>query len=339
MFDFSKMAIEGTGLNDLLNNQFLKRKFVTIVDTNGEIKKQIAEIESLKFIIVNNTHVNLNGSFHKYFNSGIHNYNDFSISNLVEVLIDLSNKFHINPYLTRLHNLEFGVNVILPFDTNIFLNSILSYKGREYEKETFTNKGYLIRFSFDHYELKIYNKAIQYGLTTNTLRFEIKVKKMQYFEDKGIGVSMLCDLLKPEVYGKLIKQLLKALTELVIYDNSIILNELPEKEKDLLTNGSNPKFWIAQKKSNCEDFKYKRKRFKFLVKKYGKQNLQETVSNLIENKWNVLTNINTSSEQKITEYLNLFSITKFPELTTFKKSNTMHTPQINQLNEVLNLGI
>ena len=327
MFDFVKNNYRDNIKNELLNNSLLV--FEKTIDSEGVILKEIAEYNNLKFILGEN-YIYINGSLHKYFNNGTHNYNDFNIFNLVEVLNDLTLKFKINPFLSTIHNLEFGVNVILPFDTNMFLNSILSYKGKEYEKETYNGKGYLLRFTFDNYQLKIYNKGFQYGINTNVLRFEIKVKKMEYFKHHKVKLSTLSELLNNTIYSDLKYLLLEACNELLIYDNTIKLKGLPAKEKQVLKNGSNPKYWIELKENDKDKFKYKRKEFRKLVSKYGTQNLQETVYKLIENKCNELTKPNIETDKRITEYLSQFKNKKLPELTTFRSANK--EPEITRIN-------
>lgn len=317
MFDFIKTNIKYLNPNTLEKNTLLS--FQTTVDSEGVIKNRIAEYNNLKFKIIDEKYININGSVHKYFNSGLHNYNDFTIPNLFEVFADLSNKFDLNPFLTSLHNLEFGVNVIVPFATNKLLNSIISYKGKEYEVERYNGKGYLLRFSFDHYDLKIYNKGLQYQQPENILRFEIKVKRMEYFRTRDINIKCLSDLLNTDNYRKLKTCLLKAFSEILIYDNSIKLKGLPKRESVVLINGKNPKYW-SELVEKGRDIKYKRNRFNFLVAKYGKQNIKETILKLIENKFVELSVINTSTQIKIKEYLNQFQDITYPELTTFKSA-------------------
>lgn len=312
--------------------------FDITVDSNGEIKKRIAGYRDLKVKIIEEKFININGSVHKYFNNGFHNYNDFTVSDFLMVCADLSKKFNLNPYSTALHNVEFGVNVLLPFNTREVLNAIISYKGKEYEQETFSGKGYLIRFPFDHYDLKIYDKGHQYELGKNVFRFEIKVKKMEYFKKRGIEILHLSDLFDSLQYGKLKECLLKAITELVIYDPTIELEDLPPREKTVLLNGKNPKYWTALKQQGI-DIKKKRNRFNELVLKHGKQNTKAVIYDLIENKWDELSSIDTSTAVNVLSYLSQFDPKTFPEITTFENTNSqINQPRINSSNKELITG-
>lgn len=333
MFDFIKTNIKNIPPSELINNPLLS--FHITVNSEGVIQNRIAEYNNLKFKIIDEKYINLNGSVHKYFNGGIHNHTDFTIKNLVFVCSDLSQKFNLNPFITHLHNLEFGVNVILPFNTNDVLNSIISYKGKECEIERFNGKGYLIRFTFDHYDLKIYNKGLQYEQDKNILRFEIKVKKMEYFKKRKINISLLSDLIKLDIYNKLKKCLLMAFKGVLMYDNSIKLNGLPQREKTVLMNGKNPKYWIELKEQGKE-IKKIRIRFNDLVLKYGKQNLKQTIYNLIENKLIEITKIDTSTEIEIQNYLNQFHNQTLPKVTVFESAETeSNLPQSNSSNKEL----
>ncbi len=124
-----------------------------------------------------------------------------------------------------------------------------------------------------------------------------------------------------------------------MYDNSIKLKGLPQREKTVLINGKNPKYWIELKQQGKE-IKKKRTRFAGLVLKYGKQNLKETIYNLIENKLIEVTKTDTSTEQKISEYLNQFHNQTLPKVTVFESAEIKSNyPQSNSSNKGLISGV
>ena len=61
----------------------------------------------------------LQGSLHRYGRGGIHNADDFTAADLLATLDELITTFGINPFTSRLNNIEFGVNVVLPFPVAI----------------------------------------------------------------------------------------------------------------------------------------------------------------------------------------------------------------------------
>ena len=320
MYDFHKAEIINTPPTELSKNKLLE----FIIDCNmqtGELKEHIreAKFNQLEFNIFCNKFINLSGSFHKYHNSANHNHNDYALSDFYRTLIDLDKKFNINPFNALLHNLEVGVNIKLPFETKVFLNSILSFKGKEYELDTFRGRGYMLRFVFDQYELKIYDKGLQYQLKDNVLRFEIKVRKMYYLESKGVFIFNYPDLLDARNIERLKQILLKSFDSLLVFDNTINLNKIKnKKERDILTNGSNPKFWVNLKSNNKNTYKKKRDHFKKLVSKYS--DTKQTVRNILYSKLDAVTTIDSNLEKKVKELLIQKGFKTVPDLTESKTS-------------------
>lgn len=334
MFDFIKTNNPYFTPIELVNNPLLS--FNIEVDKNGEILKRISEYQNFKFIIKNEKYININGSLHKFFNGGIHNHNDYTIKNHLEVCNKLTELFRINPFNATIHNIEFGVNIIIPFNTNDFLNSIILYKVRECETETFGGKGYLLRFTFDHYQLKIYNKQLQYSLDESLIRFEIKVTKMEFFKKRNISLKTLSDTLKNENYPILVNLLLNAYSDLLIYDNSINLKKLNQRDKNTLLLGNNPKYWKEQI-INGKEIKKKRTRFKLLVSKYGKRNIYKTVFEIIRNKAEGITRVTPELQTNIDDYLNSFKIQTYPKVTNFRDETIIGSlPKNNTSNKGLN---
>jgi hypothetical protein len=324
MYDYNKADIIKTPIELFSNNTLLE----FIIDCNiktGELKEhiQIAEYKELEFTIIQKKYLNVKGSFHKYWNTENTNFNDYSINDFYLTLNELNQKFDINPFNALIHNIEFGVNVILPFRTQTFLNSIIAFKGKEYKKETFNGRGYLLRFEFGQYELKIYDKGFQYQLKENILRFEIKVRKMEYLKSKKIYVTSYADLLRIENIKKLKSLLLKTFKELLIYDDTIELNKVKKSiEREILLNGKNPKYWHQLRLQNKNTYKKKRTRFREIVLKYGSSKNSVEVYNLIESKLNRITSLNESTRDKINYLINNKSFKSVPILTALNSKCT-----------------
>jgi len=141
MIDGIKVFNLSVPSNKLLENPLLADYWHTNVkNTDGEIKKEFAEYFGLSFT-VKNRNVRLQGSIHKYKNHGKHNYDDFTSHEVKNVLTELSEHFSINLYRSELNNLEFGVNVELPFSPKLILDNIVCYKGDPFsiqiEEESF----------------------------------------------------------------------------------------------------------------------------------------------------------------------------------------------------------
>lgn len=323
MYDFHKGEIINTSTTDLIENELLEFEIVCNTRT-GEIKEYIKEAKynNLEFDIYHDKFINLNGSFHKYHNILNQNHNDYNLRDYYDTLRDLNKKFKINPFNALLHNLEFGVNVALPFDTKVFLNAILSFKGKEYELDTFKGRGYLLRFVFDQYDLKIYDKGLQYHLNDNILRFEIKVRRMYFLESKGVFIISYPDLLDVKNIQKLKQILIRAFDSLLVYDNSINIKGIKSKrEREILTNGSNPKYWVNLKLSNKNTYKKKRIQFKKLVSKHSDK--KQTVRNLLCNKLDTVTYIDNDLHEKIKSLVIHKGFKSVPNLTDNQTSGVL----------------
>lgn len=173
--------------------------------------------------------VRLQGSVHKYRNNGWHNYDDFRAEEVAEVIRELSERFEIDTETSLLSNVEFGVNVVLPFGVHVVLDNLISYKGKEF--------GYEVEEGISYYQcmrtkfiIKIYDKTKQFNLPDIVLKFEIKVTAMQYLETKGIKLRYLSDLLNMDIYKPLGNVLTEVFEGILFRDNTINENDLTTKE-------------------------------------------------------------------------------------------------------------
>ena len=87
--------------------------------------------------------------------------------------------------------------------------------------ERFNGKGHLKRFCYSQYEVKVYDKGKQYGLTYDVLRFEKKLKKME-----GFGYIKLDDLTSHEIIKRASNTLLETAKVLIVSEPYINKNAL-----------------------------------------------------------------------------------------------------------------
>lgn len=336
MIDYKYSDVSGITPVDFLRNNLLQFYVNVKLDT-GELdnfknadrnKKGYRPLEERKavynhcnFIVTNGKYINFSGSVHEYFNNG-DNSTDFTFYDLFSVTKDLHKKFKINPFLEPLHNVEHGVNILLPFDTQTLLNAILCFKGKEYELRRFSAGGSMIKFTVGQYQFKIYEKGKQRGLHPNLLRIEIKTTTMEFLRAKGITLYNSADLLNPAIHPKLCKLLVDFCKQLIIYDASINPEEAKPNERKILMEGQNPKYWTALNKSNRELYKKRLQRFRQLNLKYGKLNPQQKIIDLVQNKWEQLTYIEPEKLNEINYYLNQIRPENFPQNNRSNESVT-----------------
>jgi len=245
-----------------------------------------ADLNGLTINIVNQKYINLDGSLHENYHGN--NYSQFYSIELHHSISEICNQLSIDANKTPLHNLEFGVNICLPFPVEYFLNAVLCCKGQEYEKKNFKGNGYLKKFVFNQYELKIYDKGKQYNLSENILRIEIKVTRMQYLISKGINVTYLSDLLNSTIQTQFKELLVKAFSTIVIHEKNVKDTILTTSEQRSYSQFKHQLYWRELWDTNQSQY---RKRFKIhyeLMEKVGQKNLRNSILELITFTWNEL---------------------------------------------------
>lgn len=229
----------------LIENQYLDGHWKTTINSDAVIQNNFAEYFGLKFTI-KNAKVRLEGSVHKYRNEGRHNYDDFTAVDVAEVVRELSERFEIDTTQTQLNNVEFGVNVILPFRVSVVLNNLIVYKGEPFMRLNEEGMNYY-QCKKTQFIIKIYDKGKQYNLPENVLRFEIKVLRMQYLKLKGVPLRYLSDLLNMDIYEPLGNILTEVFEGILFGNNTLNEKLLSVKESKTFLRGNNPKEWITQK--------------------------------------------------------------------------------------------
>ncbi len=284
MIDFIKLDIRHVGVQNLLNNEYIKNWERTYSDC-GKVDKHVGEFEGIKFTI-NHSYIELSGSIHKYYNRlnrlGNQNHNIFTLGNLKWVCEDLEDKFGILPDLAKIKNVEYGLNFQIEKNPTQFINeNIIAYKYHPTsEVRYYSHGGYLTRYQFAEYEVKIYDKTAQYLLDENILRFEVKTKKSRHI--KFSRARTLHDLTNEETFQSLRDNLISKVKSLKIIDK-IDSNDI------YYLKIINPKFWEEiDKESNYKKYINMRK-----YKSYIEEN------NLITEKSKLLSFIETEFQSYI----------------------------------------
>lgn len=275
-------------------------------------QKRFAEYESLKFIYSpKNKSVKLKGSLHKFFNNGKHNHNDFHLEDILLTIDYLVKHFQINPVKSIINNLEFGINITLPFDPDRVINSLICHKRNAFVKMPYRNGNGKI-CNTNEYIIKVYNKTKQYNLSENILRFEIKVTRMHFLTAKDIIIQDLTDLIKFENFKRLMSLLLLYYDDILLFEyDSMTGKRLTYKDEIFIKDARNTDYWERTRPntrdyvSGCKSpdykkryYKYQRelKRFKAIIDKYTPDNLKTQVRAVIQDKIDYLLNITDSTQ-------------------------------------------
>ncbi len=235
----------------------------------GEIEYPFCDKLGNIEIRITNGRVCLKNSIHKLNNfrkTGVeHNYNDFTYSELVENIDFLDNRL---PKIeeTRLSQLEFGLNIEIDNPAEVIIReNIIMHKHKIHnEHHTFKGRGEYKQFSHSNYYIKVYDKAKQYRLFENILRFEIKHIKSNSFNPYGI--YHILDLKDKECLNRLFKDLLQRFDEMLIIDNYKDNPKIPKKVKNQIEKYTSYNYW--EEFPNRMQKAREKKRFEKVLEKY-----------------------------------------------------------------------
>lgn len=294
MIDFIKYELIGITPKSLGDNSLLE--FETKVNTStGELGVYShAYFKGLEFKIYSSTEANpsgritIEGSLHKYWNDGGHNFNDFNIHNVSEVIQNLNFRFNIQPENCQLKQLEIGVNIVPPYSTKTILQSCIMHKTDLFKWVFTADEGNYIQVQHSNYYIKIYDKQKHYvnkgfEVPRETMRFEIKYKREKLSTTlKKKGIITLQDVLNFGLHN--FKPLLLQEWRNVLFYDFTTLDNSRFKHRY-----SNPVYWVNLKQEN---FKYHRKNLNKITEN-NPENLKTKIADLIAEKVDIL-NIKTT---------------------------------------------
>ena len=297
MIDYIKIRLVDYSANNLLNNLLLNfgrninENSGEIINTNNKGKEitphRIAYFQGLTFKVYDTGSIYISGSIHKYYYNGLHNFNDFGINELNIVLKDLKEKFNLQTKQCRLVNIELGVNIQPPIETNEILKRCLLHKTKPFEYQKNSDEGKYIQCEHTQYWVKKYDKRLHYqknfDIENDILRFELKFNRMEYFNKKG--VYTLKDLLKHGLHN-FKERILLEWNNVLHYENNLIEDKVVNLEYGSLN------YWLELKKDN---FNYHRKKLNKLIQE-NPNNIKVKVNDLISEKIDLLNSNTTQND-------------------------------------------
>lgn len=267
----------------------LERK---VFEKTGEIQrygnKEIATRHNMKFTIYDSGLIIIRGSLHTLHNARHNrknkysqpmNHDDFTYEKLSETIKYLMEEFNLNPDETRVHHIEFGVNLTsLPFPTHLVLDSLIVYKNKPFTPMRIKHRGQGKECHFTQAGIKIYDKAMQNKLPCDILRFEVKVTKMQALQkNKKLHLS---DLLNESTWELFTRKILSELESCIISD-TVDQTLLDERERIIFIACENPRTWKQIEKS--KRYRYK-KTYNNLINQHGEFKIKSHLKKEIYNK-------------------------------------------------------
>lgn len=224
----------------------------------------------------------VHGSLHKNYFYG-ENVQNFTKSQMLDEIENISNGLALNSSYANICNIEIGINILMPISPIQFLDSsLLSYKGKRFEKYAVDNGGKSIGYhcKLGQYSVKVYDKGLQYGLESNLMRIEARFVKMEAIgRITGDTLSTLKSLEKEDV-----KKIISNLWD------GVLINELvnaPDiiKDSELYLQVTNFQYMKSLQKLNRRKHDYILDKFKKLCASHGNRMhalVKESIINEVE---------------------------------------------------------
>jgi hypothetical protein len=300
--DFIKAQLVGLSEEHFLNNiglgvgKFLKYNGLVFTpvfekETSDTVKYWYNEFENFKLKIYESGGIYFSGSLHKFYNNGLHNHNEFNQSAYTETLERIKSVYGIEPQSIRIIQIEYGVNIKPPINTNDILYNLLQHKNKDFEQKISNDKGDYLQCEHSQYIIKVYNKAKQYKLIDEVLRIEIKQTNWSEYRKKGIRtLKDFNDTNKLQF----LDYLLGKWNEIVFYDPT-------NKNVDKWIKYSNINFWRSIKTISDKNKSKHKNRLKELNKSNG-LDIQNRIHNEIIKTVNLLQgvrNFNFNKNQRV----------------------------------------
>lgn len=193
---------------------------------------------------------------------------------MINVIKSLLDDFELKPYLCKLLNIEFGLN-LEPFgDINKLLDGLVEHKGKKFDS---SSNGNFRECEHSDYKIKIYNKSEQCKLQKPKLRYEIHFNKMRKL--RPMKIETLKDLIDHDWTSSIIDYLLKIWDEVLLIDYTLDA-EFNIKRISWL----NPNYW---KSLSPMQKSRERKKMNEIILSHSRR-LQLNNKLRIESKWNDL---------------------------------------------------
>ncbi|RTY94328.1 hypothetical protein EKL32_11260 [Flavobacterium sp. GSN2] len=230
---------------------------------------------------------------HYYFNGNLHNANDFTAIDSINIIKEFKTTFNINLMNLKVVNIEYGLNVISSIDIKDLITYLAYHEKNEFRTDIglpYSKKSYRIDKNgrANQYKIiKAYAKGIQFPKFTdiNTFRFEVKSKESKYIRE--LGVKTLSDLLNKDVYVLMADNIIKEFEKVLILDNHTDIKILSIEDQLKLNGYLNPHAWYKFINQSRNVFAKNKTRYNNLIDKTG-DHLKKQLEKIIIEKLEVL---------------------------------------------------
>lgn len=296
MIDFIKIKITDEALiNEAWGNDNLVYEGKSERRFEYEIKELVTKSYKNLYFTKYQNRLEIKGSLHYYFNNGIHNANDFYISDCIDTILEIKTIFNLDLSKCYIINLEYGLNCIPPILVSDLILNIIYHEKRLFNRPK--EFDFKIAGNEAYKQIKAYDKSVQFpNHCNNTFRFEVKSKQAKFIN--SLGLFTLEDLTIMDNYNLLINSLLKEWDNILLFDLS----------KNIDRKFFNTQFWEdILKNGNRNKFNNQKNTY---FRKLGPDNLHAKIKKIISQKIQLLKcvqipttiNLETAQSEKIRKY-------------------------------------
>lgn len=217
------------------------------------------------------------------------NYWDLTYSDLGCAIYDLADSLKLRPNELKIRSIEMGLNLpmTLDFDALKLTTMMLNFKNRFFEDMTKSNTKTSVgkECLLQEYIIKMYSKTKEADLDWELLRYEIRVKKMNYLQNSTIRT--LEDLLDKRNLLYLKDKLVENLEEIVFFDNTVPISELKPSERAIYMNWQSEFYRkeLFEADSRHRKFNYQKQKFEEIIEKHGEHKIKPTLINQVSETW------------------------------------------------------
>jgi hypothetical protein len=290
MVDFLKLSVFCTQLiNYLYSHNLLEwvksEDRLNLFDKEVIKTKTVKQYKGILFCFYENR-IDILFKPHCYFNGGLHNANDFTVTDCIKTINEFKNTLQIDLKLLKVVNIEFGINILSPICIKTLITSLLYHKRNEFrtDKLAFSKKSFKPTPNGTmnrHKSINGYAKTIQCPnyCVINTFRFEVNSKRSKYINK--LGISTADDLLGFDRYLNISNEIKKEFDKVLLLELETDFSNLSEIEQAKFKNYLNTTTWYYISQDPYKNrFNKERAKYNILVKKIP-NNLKNTLTKII----------------------------------------------------------
>lgn len=248
MIDYIKLDITHVGQEDLLKKFTFKENW----KSRGRFLYLEAHFHGLTIQINPKTgRIFLSGSLHKFYRlyqtGEEQNHDQFTFEQFVDCVRILEEHFGIDRTNAKLISLEVGLNIHIDLSPALFIErGLITYKGRYYSENADNLKktvGSLKRWTLNDYEIKAYDKGLQYNLGINIFRWELKCLNHRFIR-RTLAITNLWNLCELSSWERISEELIKRWRmDVLAIDWEWVDASLDPEFREYLLRYTNPAYW------------------------------------------------------------------------------------------------